>query len=263
MSLSRRQQGCPWGSRASHSDPTGSQAGSLSLLTQEEPPVTGFWWPWQRAVLSAPGGERSLHLLISCSWLNVLSPALRDLMLSLGVNTSAKRVLNGLVSASSMVLCPLGKCKWFYKVQGIGKSAFPRLQLAGEIQINSCGIQLLPKSSILSQVLQGFFTVLVNTTTEWLVCLFIKLKEAKVSLAKQGKAFTFCLGFMLIWEFCHSFCWTMWPVQGAHIFFPWLSPCVWDVVAHVVDGISWQDELFPGVRVSLTRHDLWVFLYPL
>lgn len=156
--------------------------------------------------MSAPAGERSLHLLSSRSWLNVFHPALHDPVLSLDVNTSAKRVLNGVISVCSMVLHPLEECKWFYKVQGTGKSAFPRLQLAGEIQINSCGIQLLPKSSILSQVLQGFFTVLVNTTTEWLVCLLIKFKGAKISSAEKAKAFTFCLGFMVIWEFCHSFC---------------------------------------------------------
>lgn len=105
----------------------------------------------------SPGGERSLHCLSSRSWLNVFGPALHDLILSSDINTSAKWVLNGAVSVCSMVLHPLEKCKWFYKVQGTGKSAFPRLQLAGEIQINSCGIQFLPKSSFLSQVLQVFF----------------------------------------------------------------------------------------------------------
>lgn len=223
--------------------------------------MAGSWWSSQCAAFGKqpecqPRGREQPALPLQGCRLN--NPALHDLILSLDVNTSAKWVLNGVVSVCSVVLYPLEKCKWFYKVQGNGKSAFPRLQLAGEIQINSCGIQLLPKSSILSQVLQGFFTVLVNTTTEWLVCLFIKFKEAKLSLAKQEKTFNFCLAFTLVWEFCLSFCWTMWSIQKAHTFFPWLLLCVWDVVAHVADGISWQDELFPGVCISLTRHYLSV-----
>lgn len=163
-------------------------------------------------------------------------------------------------------LHPLEECKWFYKVQGSGKSAFPWLQLAGEIQNNSCGIRLPPKSSFLSQVLQVFFTVLVNTTTESLVCLFFQFEEAEMSLAEQAEAVTFCLAFRSsVWEFCHNFCWSMWPIQEAwnqHFLFLAFTlcvrcddaSCIWNKLTGWVIpcGMCLTGQALPGLLSSMT-----------
>lgn len=158
----------------------------------------------------------------------------------------------------------LEECKWFYKVQGSGKSAFPRLQLAGEIQNNPCGIQLPQKSFFLSQVLQVFITVLINKTTESLVCLFSSLKRLRCTWPSRWShsLSTWLLGPLVFENFVTISAEVCGPSKKSETstFFSWHLPCVWEVVTQVVCGISWQDELFPVLCVWLAGHCLacWV-----